>query len=364
MRADAGVVISASHNPFQDNGIKFFAKTGFKLLDEVEERMERLIFNGEIDHFRPTATEIGKAFRVGDARGRYIVFLKNSFPKHLTLDGLKIAVDCAHGAAYRVAPETLQELGAEVFPLGIEPNGENINQRCGALFPQAVQDEVVKRGLDLGVALDGDGDRAILVDSQGRVVDGDQTLALLGSTMIAKGTLNQNTVVATVMSNHGLDLALERVQGRVLRTAVGDRYVVDEMLRGGFNLGGEQSGHIVMLDHSTTGDGILTLLQVLAIMVEKGRSLCELCKPFHRFPQVLVNVEVNEKRPFESIVGLQERISTAGEELKGRGRVLIRYSGTEALARVMVEGEDEKRNREIAEEIAEIFRRSSKGLAE
>lgn len=361
MRADAGVVISASHNPFQDNGIKFFARTGFKLPDEVEEEMERLIFNREIDHLRPTAAEIGKAFRIGDARGRYIVFLKNSFPKQLTLDGLKIAVDCAHGAAYRVAPETLEELGAQVFPLGVKPNGANINQNCGALFPETVQEEVTRKGLDLGVGLDGDGDRAILVDNEGRIVDGDETLLLLARQMIARGELPKNTVVATVMSNYGLELALEQCGGRVVRTAVGDRYVVEEMVRGGYSLGGEQSGHIVMLDHSTTGDGILTLLQVLAIVVQSGKSLADLTRGFYRFPQVLVNVDVSEKKPLECIPGLQARISAAERELKGKGRVLIRYSGTEALARIMVEGEDEKRSRGIAEEIAEIFHRSCRG---
>jgi phosphoglucosamine mutase len=356
MRADAGVVISASHNPFEDNGIKFFSADGFKLPDAVEARMEEMIFSGEIDDHRPTAGEIGKAFRISDAVGRYIVFLKNTFPRRLTLDGLRIVVDCAHGAAYRVAPEVLQELGAEVIPIGVQPDGENINRNCGALHPEAARAVLLERGADLAVSLDGDGDRAILVDEKGEVVDGDEVLAICALEMKRSGALAAQTVVATVMSNFGLDAALEREGIRVVRTAVGDRYVVEEMLRSGYNLGGEPSGHVVFLDHNTTGDGCITLLQMLAIMIERRKPLSELKRVMSKFPQVLLNVPVREKRPLAEIPPVRQRIAEAEAALGKRGRVLVRYSGTEALARVMVEGEDEGEIRGIAEGIAAEIR--------
>ncbi len=351
MRADAGVVISASHNAFQDNGIKFFSYEGFKLPDETEARMEEMIFSGETERHRPTAEEIGKAFRISDAVGRYIVFLKNCFPRHLTLEGMKIVVDCAHGAAYRVAPEVLSELGAEVIPIGVHPDGENINRGCGSLYPETACQALLEHGADLALSMDGDGDRAIFVDERGEVVDGDHVLAICAKEMREKGTLNGGTVVATVMSNLGLELALEGMGLKLARTEVGDRYVVEEMLRGGFNLGGEQSGHLLFLDHNTTGDGCLTALQLLAVMVETGRRLGELKKVMTRLPQVLLNVGVKEKKDMSSLPRLRAKIAAVEKELGARGRILVRYSGTEPLARIMLEGENEERIRRMAEEI-------------
>lgn len=357
MRADAGVVISASHNPFQDNGIKFFSRDGFKLPDKVEARMEGVIFNGETKLHRPTATEIGKALRISDAVGRYIVFLKNTFPRHLTLEGLRIVVDCGHGAAYRVAPEVLSELGAEVVPIGVQPDGENINQDCGSLHPEAARRALLEHHADLAVSLDGDGDRAIFIDEEGEMLDGDYVLAICARAMQKKGILKGSTVVATVMSNLGLDLALQGMGLKVVRTAVGDRYVVEEMLRGGYNLGGEQSGHLIFLDHNTTGDGCLTCLQLLAIMVEKGRRLGELKKVMTRLPQVLLNVGVKEKKEISRLRRVRDKIAAVEKELGKRGRVLVRYSGTEPLARVMLEGEDEEKIRQMAQEIAQEIRK-------
>ena len=356
MRADAGVVISASHNPFQDNGIKFFSWDGFKLPDEVEARMEEMIFNGETEQDRPTAAKIGKAFRIDDAMGRYIVFLKNCFPRHLTLEGLRIVADCGHGAAYRVVPEMLVELGAEVIPIGVQPDGENINRRCGALHPEAARDVLLHEHADIAVSLDGDADRAIFVDDRGDILDGDQILAMCAKDMQEKGILKGRTVVATVMSNLGLELALKALGIELIRTEVGDRYVVERMLRDGYNLGGEQSGHIVFLDHNTTGDGAITCLQVLALMVEKGKRLSELKRAMNRLPQVLLNVRVSERKDFERMPRVSRKIAAVEQELSGRGRTLIRYSGTEMLARVMLEGEDQEKIGRMAREIAEEIR--------
>jgi len=355
LRADAGAVISASHNPFQDNGIKFFAATGFKLPDELELEIERLLTDGSIDRLRPTATEIGKAFRVDDAVGRYNVFVKNTFPRHLTLDGLRVAIDCANGSGYRVAPEVLSELGAAVTTLAVDPDGENINRDCGALHPEALARAVVENGCDLGVALDGDADRAIFVDDDGEIVDGDEVLTMAAAEMLRQGTLAKNTVVATVMSNLGLDIAIEGLGGNVVRTPVGDRYVVEEMLRGGYNLGGEQSGHVVFLDQTTTGDGLITALFVLATVVETGKPLSELRRVMQRTPQVLLNVRVREKRAIPELGSVQQAIRSAESTLARRGRVVVRYSGTEALARVMVEGPDGEVIRRLAESIASAF---------
>jgi phosphoglucosamine mutase len=355
LRADAGAVISASHNPFQDNGIKFFAANGFKLPDELELEIERLITDNSIDSLRPTATEIGKAFRVDDALGRYNVFVKGAFPRHRTLDGLRVAVDCANGSAYRVAPEVLSELGATVTALGVDPDGENINRDCGTLHPERLAQAVVEKGCDLGIALDGDADRALFVDETGGVVDGDEILTMTAADLLRQGALAKKTVVATVMSNLGLDLAIEALGGRVVRTPVGDRYVVEEMLRGGYNVGGEQSGHLVFLDHTTTGDGLVTALVVLALMVEHGRPLSELRKVMQRTPQVLLNVRVSEKRSISDLQGVQQAIRSAESQLQRRGRVVVRYSGTEALARVMVEGDDGEVIRRLAEDIVTAF---------
>jgi phosphoglucosamine mutase len=356
MRADAGVVISASHNPFQDNGIKFFSWDGCKLPDEVEARMEEMIFGGETEKSRPTASEIGKAFRISDAIGRYNVFLKNSFPRHLTLEGLRIVVDCGHGAAYRVVPEVLSELGAEVIPVGVQPDGENINRRCGALYPETARDVLLHEKADFAVSLDGDADRALFVDETGEILDGDQILAICAKDMHEKGALKGDAVVATVMSNLGLDLALKPMGVQLLRTEVGDRYVVERMLAGGYNLGGEQSGHIIFLDHNTTGDGAITCLQILALMVENGKRLGELKGIMKRLPQVLVNVRVSEKKDLGSMPKVVKKISAVESALNGRGRTLVRYSGTEMLARVMLEGEDESKIKQMAQDIADEIR--------
>ena len=355
LRADAGVVISGSHNPFQDNGIKFFAATGFKLPDDVELEIERLLSDNSIAQLRPTATEIGKAFRVDDAVGRYNVFVKNTFPRHLTLDGLRVAVDCANGSAYRVAPEVLSELGASVVPLAVDPDGENINRDSGALHPEVLARTVVESRCHLGIALDGDADRAILVDETGSVVDGDEVLTMAAAEMLKQGTLAKKTVVATVMSNLGLDLAIEALGGRTVRTAVGDRYVVEEMLRGRYNLGGEQSGHVLFLDQTTTGDGLITALFVLALVVERGRTLSELRRVMQRTPQVLLNVRVSEKREIAELPLVRQAIRAAESALERRGRVLVRYSGTETLARVMIEGENTDQIRRLAEDIVSAF---------
>jgi phosphoglucosamine mutase len=356
MRADAGVVISASHNPYEDNGIKFFSWDGFKLPDEVEARMEEMIFNGATEENRPTASKIGKAFRISDAVGRYVVFLKSAFPRHLTLEGLRIVVDCGHGAAYRVVPEVLSELGAHVIPIGVQPDGENINHGCGALHPEAARDALLREHADFGVSLDGDADRAVFVDETGDILDGDQILAVCAKDLHERRALKGETVVATVMSNLGLELALKPLDVQLVRTEVGDRYVVERMLQGGYNLGGEQSGHIVFLDHNTTGDGAITCLQVLALMVDKGRRLSELKHVMTRLPQVLVNVKVREKKEFEAMPNVSQKIRTVQAALGSRGRTLVRYSGTEMLARIMLEGEDEQQIDAMAREIADEIR--------
>ncbi len=341
MRADAGVVISASHNPFQDNGIKLFSGDGFKLPDQLEKQIEDLLDSQVLTDSQPTGQDVGKAFRIDDAPGRYIVFLKNTFPMDIALDGLKIVLDCANGATYRVAPSVFEELGADVTKLGVSPNGININEGCGAIYPQAISDVVRGHGANIGIALDGDGDRVIVVDEKGAVVDGDHIMAICADYMMEKGRLNFNTVVATVMSNIGLEVTLEKIGGKLIRTKVGDRYVVETMREKGYNFGGEQSGHLIFLDHITTGDGILTALQLLAIMQRKQRPLSELAGIMESFPQVLHNVRVKEKKAVDDIAGLKELQNRFEGELKAKGRIVIRPSGTEPLIRVMVEGEDE-----------------------
>jgi phosphoglucosamine mutase len=352
MRADAGVVISASHNPFEDNGIKFFSHDGFKLPDDIELKIEDLIFSGKIDNLRPTAKEVGKAYRIQDAAGRVVVFLKSTFPKDLDLSGLKIVLDCANGAAYKIAPWVFEELGAEVIAIGVKPNGTNINADCGSLHPEVISEAVKHHGADLGIALDGDADRVIFVDEYGNVVDGDKIMAICATDMIKKGTLKKNTLVGTVMSNMGLDIAMKKAGGEIIKTAVGDRYVVEEMLKGGYNLGGEQSGHMIFLDHNTTGDGVLSALQVLAIMQRDQKRLSELAMVMHSLPQVLVNVRLSEKKDIMQIPEIAGVIKDVEERLKGEGRVLIRYSGTEPLLRIMLEGNDECEIRNWANEIA------------
>ena len=357
LRADAGVVISASHNSFEDNGIKFFSGDGLKLPDALEAQIEELILTGAIDRIRPGADEIGKAHRIDDAAGRYIEFAKASFPKGFTLRGLKIAVDCANGAAYRVSPTVLRELGAEVVPLHVAPDGLNINAACGSLYPEALQRAVVAEGAQVGFAHDGDGDRVLAVDERGAMVDGDQMLALCALDMLAQGRLACRTVVATVMSNYGLDVALREAGVRLVRTAVGDRYVLEEMLRFGYPLGGEQSGHLIFLDYATTGDGILTALRVAEIMRESGAGLDELTRGLEIYPQLLVNVRVKTRRPLDELPGVQEEVRAAEQAFGDAGRVLVRFSGTEPLARVMVEGPEPARVEAFASRIAEAIQR-------
>ncbi|HEX8952992.1 MAG TPA: phosphoglucosamine mutase [Polyangia bacterium] len=355
MRADAGVVISASHNPFEDNGIKIFAADGFKLPDEVEARLEELMApdqGGELDKNRPHGREIGKASKIEDSRGRYVQFLKNAFPRHLTLEGLKVVVDCANGAAYKVAPAVFDELGADVVTLSARPDGTNINDDCGALHPAKMQAAVRKHGAHIGIAVDGDADRVIICDEHGEEVDGDTIMAMCARRMIERGELKQKTLVATVMSNLGLERSLRELGGRIERVQVGDRYVVESMRQHGYNFGGEQSGHLVFLDHMTTGDGVLGALQVLAVMLESGKPLSELRRVMTRYPQVLVNLKVKEKKPLGELAEVTAAIAKVEKVLGSDGRVLVRYSGTEAKARVMVEGPDEGVIQGYAEEIA------------
>jgi phosphoglucosamine mutase len=358
MRADAGVVISASHNPYQDNGIKLFARDGFKLPDDVEAEIERLMLSPELDGGRPQASDVGKATRIDDARGRYVVFLKSIFPRDRTLDGIKIVVDCAHGAAYRVAPAVFEELGATVYPLGVKPDGRNINQRAGALHPEHMCVAVKKHKADLGIALDGDADRVIICDENGAVVDGDAIMAMVAVHLLAQKTLRKKTLVATVMSNLGLERVMEAHGGHLVRTQVGDRYVVEEMRRGGYNFGGEQSGHLIFLDYMTTGDGICAALNVLNIMVESGQKLSALARLMQRYPQVLVNINVREKRPIDQLPDVSRLVQKIERALGKRGRVLVRYSGTEPKARVMIEGPDHARIKGYAEEIAHALERA------
>lgn len=361
MRADAGVVISASHNPFQDNGIKFFSRDGVKLPDAMELAIEELIFSNGIDSLRPIATEVGKAFRIDDAAGRYVVFLKSTFPGELDLEGMKIVLDCANGAAYKVAPAVFEELGAEVIPVGVKPNGMNINAGCGSLHPEVISEAVRKHGADLGIALDGDADRVIFVDEFGNEVDGDHIMAICATDMLKKRKLRKNTLVATVMSNMGLDIAIRKAGGKIVKTAVGDRYVVEEMIRGGYNFGGEQSGHLIFLDFNTTGDGIQSALQVLAIMRRRERTLSELAKVMTPLPQVLLNVKVREKKDIREIPAISSLIDGIEAGMKDEGRVLIRYSGTEPLLRIMLEGKDQEEITGWAEELAELVRKKIGG---
>jgi phosphoglucosamine mutase len=349
MRADAGIVISASHNAYEYNGIKIFASDGFKLPDETENYIEELILNGEIERLpKPPASEIGRARRIDDAQGRYIVYLKNTFPRDLSLEGFKIVIDCAHGAAYRVAPTVFEELGAEVVLLGDRPNGKNINKDCGALFPENMARVVREQGAQAGFALDGDADRIILADEQGEILDGDQMLAVCAKHYIDHNKLKDKTVVATIMSNLGFEVALREMGGNLIRTPVGDRYVVERMRESGYNLGGEQSGHMVFLDHGTTGDGILSALQVLAVMLREGRPLSELKKIMEQYPQKLVNVPIGVRKPIDQVPEIVKLQRAFEQQLGEQGRIVIRPSGTEPVIRVMVEGAD----RDLIEQVA------------
>jgi len=355
MRADAGIVISASHNPYEDNGIKIFDRHGFKLPDEKEMEIEELIWNGEETLIKSAPEEIGKAFRIDDAPGRYVVFTKNSFPNELTLEGIKLVLDCANGAAYKVAPTIFSELGAKVITIGVTPNGKNINTDCGSLNPALLREKVLETGADLGIALDGDADRVIFCDEKGQLVDGDKIIAICAQEMIANGTLRGNAVVTTLMSNMALERFITDKGIEFVRTQVGDRYVVEEMRARNSNLGGEQSGHIIFLDHTTTGDGTLAALQVLGIMKSQEKPLSELAKIIDLYPQVLLNVRVEQKKDMSEIPTIEKQIRMNEKRLNGKGRINIRYSGTEPISRVMVEGEDDTLINEIAQELAQTI---------
>jgi phosphoglucosamine mutase len=355
LRADAGVVISASHNSYEDNGIKFFGRDGFKLPDEIEAKIETVMFSGEIEAIRPTAAEIGKAYRIDDAIGRYNEFVKSSIPRGMDCSGLRVVVDSANGAAYKIAPRILIELGAEVISLYDQPNGVNINQGCGSLHPEVIARAVTANKAQIGIAYDGDADRVILCDEKGTVVDGDGIMAICSLQMIKQGRLRHNTLVATVMSNLGLELALNDAGGKLVRVSVGDRAVMEKMIEGGYNLGGEQSGHVIFLDHNTTGDGLVTALQVLAIMKQTGKPLSELAACMKTYPQTLVNVTVKKRRDLAAIPEITQRITEVEKTLEGRGRVLVRYSGTEPKVRVMLEGEDGAEIKRHAADLARLI---------
>lgn len=357
LRADAGVTLSASHNSFEDNGIKFFSGDGFKLPDEMERQIEDLIFSGAIDGIRPVAKAIGKAHRIDDAAGRYMEFSKNTIPKGVDFQGLRVVVDCANGAAYRVSPAVLRELGAEVIAIADRPNGTNINQNCGSLYPDLLCQAVLEHQAAVGIAHDGDADRVIFVSEKGHVVEGDQILAACALAMKKENQLRGGAVVTTVMSNLGLDQTLALEDIRVHRTAVGDRNVLEQMLREKCNLGGEQSGHIIFLDYNTTGDGLITALQVLCLMKRQGLRLSELVEGIQLFPQVLVNVQVLEKKDLDSLPGYRELLTRAEQRLEKNGRVFVRYSGTEPKVRIMVEGRNSQEIQSIADELATLIRR-------
>ncbi len=358
MRADAGIVISASHNPYDDNGIKIFGGDGFKLPDAAEAEMEALIREPERLGERRTGPAIGRAVKLEDARGRYVTFVKNTFPRDLTLDGVRVVVDAGHGAAYVVAPLVFSELGAKVHAVGVRPNGTNINRECGALHPDHARAEVVRRGAQLGIALDGDADRVIVIDEKGQVVDGDAVMAMCATRMKRDGELRRDTVVATVMSNLGLERALDAQGVKLLRTPVGDRYVVEAMRKGGYNLGGEQSGHLIFLDHTSTGDGLIAGLQVLVLMIRTGKPLSELAREaMERVPQVVESVTLAARKPLEEMAALQQLVDQVRGTLGKEGRVLVRWSGTEPKLRVMVEGPDENRIGTIARDLIEAARK-------
>jgi len=356
MRADAGVVISASHNRFDDNGIKFFDSEGFKLPDEKERWMEEFIAEGRSGALRPSGEKIGKASRIDDASGRYIQFLKGAFPYHLSLEGLRLVVDCANGAGYSIAPQVFQELGAEVIELATAPDGLNINRDCGSLYPERMCDLTKRMRANAGIALDGDADRVIMCDENGSLVDGDVIMALAAADRKERGRLKDDTLVATIMSNLALDRAMRERGIDVIRTKVGDRYVIEAMREGGYTLGGEQSGHMIFLDKNTTGDGIMGALQVLAVMLRAGQPLSELARIFEPYPQVRVDVEVLRKCAFDEIPEIARTVKSIEGELGGEGRLVLRYSGTENIARVMVEGEDRKRITNMASDIAGLIR--------
>lgn len=351
VRADAGIVISASHNPYYDNGIKFFSADGYKLPDELEIEMERLVEEGVED---VDGTSIGKAYRIETAIGRYVEYAKSTFDKRFDLKGLKIVLDCANGAAYKVAPLAIAELGADVVVINDKPDGKNINENCGAVYPEAVAKEVKRVNADLGISFDGDADRVIFCDEKGEIVDGDFIMGICAENMKSEGVLIKDTVVTTVMSNLGFEKSLKSIGIKIIRSAVGDRYVLEEMIKGGYNLGGEQSGHLIFSDYNTTGDGLISALQLLKVMVKKGKPLSELKSFIEAYPQVLRNVEVPAKIPLHELPLTLKTIKSIEKKLSDKGRLLVRYSGTENKLRVMVEGEDKETIDRYCNEIIDI----------
>lgn len=358
MRADFGIVISASHNPYHDNGIKLFDNNGFKLQDKVEDIIAEMALDPDWEWEYPDPADVGRAYKIMDAPGRYIVALKNSFPSSMTLDGVRVVIDCAHGANYKVAPMALRELGADVVAIGCEPDGLNINRQCGSLYPEVVAAKVRETRADIGLALDGDADRLIVVDEKGNTLDGDQIMAICAQDLLRKNALPHKKLIATVMSNMALEVFMREQGGELIRTNVGDRYVVEAMRKHGAVLGGEQSGHLVFMDYGTTGDGLLAALQILRIMCERQKPISELADQLQLFPQKLTNIKVVHKVPIEEKKDIVDALKSAEKRLGTRGRVLLRYSGTEALIRLMVEAEDELLVDAISSELAEIIQRS------
>jgi phosphoglucosamine mutase len=355
LRADAGIILSASHNSYEDNGIKFFRHDGYKLDDQVEEQIEQLVFTGEIDSIRPTAKKVGRAARIDDALGRYVEFAKASFPRGISLEKMRIVVDVANGAAYKSTPCILRELGAEVLVAHNEPNGTNINAGCGSTHPEEIQRLVKKTGAHIGITHDGDADRVLLCDEDGEIVDGDEILAIAALDLLDSGRLERNTVVATVMSNFGLNETVVQHGGNVVRTKVGDRYVLEEMVRQKLNLGGEQSGHVIFRDFTTTGDGIITALQVLRIMHKTGQPLSKLKSCLQKYPQAQRNLPVKEKRPLSELPAVMKLVTDVEKELSGKGRVLLRYSGTEQKLRLLIEGRELDKIDKQADRIADAI---------
>jgi len=355
MRADAGIVISASHNAYEDNGIKVFGSDGFKISENMEKEIERLVQGEDLNKCLSPARDIGRSKRIDDSQGRYIVYAKSTFPLEMTLDGLRIVLDTANGAAYKVAPAVFEELGAEVIQLGNTPNGTNINDKVGALYPGKLAEAVIQYRADVGVGLDGDADRVIMVDEMGEIINGDHLLAVCALHMKKKNQLKKETLVVTQMSNFGLEKCMRENGIRVVKTNVGDKYVVEEMRKGGFNLGGEQSGHIIFLDHTTTGDGIIAALALLAVKQESGKKMSEMNQIFEDVPQVLLNCRVRHRKDLSDIKGYKDLIADIEGRLKGEGRLLVRFSGTEPLVRVLVEGPDKLKINQYAEEIARLL---------
>jgi phosphoglucosamine mutase len=357
LRADLGVMISASHNKYQDNGIKLFGPDGYKLSDETEKKIEAMM-DLPLDQGLAQPAQLGRAQRIDDAQARYIEIVKSTFPRGMRLSGLRVVIDCANGAGYKVAPEALYELGAEVFPIGVKPDGFNINHEVGSTDPRALREEVLKYRADIGIALDGDADRVVLCDEQGRVIDGDQLMALIAKSWKQSGRLSKPGIVATVMSNLGLERYLSQIGLKLERTQVGDRYVVEAMRAKGYNVGGEQSGHVVLSDFSTTGDGLLAALQVLAVLVAEGKPVSQACHLFDPAPQILENVRV-DKSTLQA-ADVKSAIAAGEKRLGAKGRLLVRASGTEPLVRIMAEGDEEALVREVVGEIAEAVREAAK----